>query len=528
MKIVDSGKSLNLTLTKKEWEEMGEKQGWNRQAMAVPMPEEHARNMARDGIYALLDLKDVKNPMPKSNKTDIEAILQDNGIVQLFNEVDAINVLQLPKILTPEASNIVEIEGNQYILAHVIESKDPKKSDPKRGLVKGVHQDGKIICLDMASGRTVEFSYDQYVNKVKVPDVKRTENMEAVNQSIRKYNHRIDEIDKALGVAKLPLQLGSVQVDIDDRIETLRSQLEAITRKEQDPLSGSQGYRQWIDFLRDGIRNQRFPLRDTFDTLIFLYKLNPAELISGIESGEVQVPTEIRNTLIAIAHQEIAAAQEDRENKIEKNVERQERMESPLPDEKGYEGRLREVSLDEMPEMKYKKATQYQTLQSWVQSLRMQKEGIERNLNELVELKSTLIAAGQYIGALGKGQRGLDYLRSPEGSGIVDDLRRFLDRSESFLKRYAVDVVKDGTINPALMGRAGQLGNALIGVSLLKIYNVIKGDIQEVEHVIEPSERTLTQTPVAPMSPVAKIKDRISKLSQALWSLTFEKRQRIR
>jgi len=78
------------------------------------------------------------------------------------------------------------------------------------------------------------------------------------------------------------------------------------------------------------------------------------------------------------------------------------------------------------------------------------------------------------------------------------------------------------------MGRAGQLGNALIGVSLLKIYNVIKGDIQEVEHVIEPSERTLTQTPVAPMSPVAKIKDRISKLSQALWSLTFEKRQRIR
>ena len=49
------------------------------------MPEEHRRQMARDGLYTLLDLRDVKKPFPKAKKTDIEKIINNEGVVNLFS-----------------------------------------------------------------------------------------------------------------------------------------------------------------------------------------------------------------------------------------------------------------------------------------------------------------------------------------------------------------------------------------------------------------------------------------------------------
>lgn len=521
---------MKIKISKSLWEDIGKKSGWKK-AMAVPITEDIARKMARDKIYTLLNLTDVPKPMPKTKKTDIEQILNDNGIVQLFNEMSPVTVLQLPKIFAPNDSNIVEIDGQQYYLAHVTESKTPGKSDPKRGLQKGVHYDGKIICLNMDSGQPIEFSYDEYANRITTPDINRRRSMEEVNEAINKYNQKIVGINKALGVEKLALQFTWIEGQIEERLQTLQGQLNAVQRKQDNPLSTSEGYREWIDFLRDGVSNRRFPLRDTFDTLIFLHKLNPQQLAEGIENNSVEVPQEIRAALLAIAYKEMEMIQEKREDAISKEEERTERMESPLPEDKEPElQQLRPMTLEEMPETKYRKATEYQTLQSWAQSLYSQRTGIERNINELQELKNTFDSARQYLGALEKGTRGVDFLRSPEGRAIVDNLRAFLDRSESFLKKYAIDVIKDGTINPQLMGRSGQLGNALIGVALLRIYTTIKQNLERVESETVPSERQpiSRDVPVAsPLEPVSEAKDKIKKLSEALWK-AFENKMRLR
>jgi hypothetical protein len=83
----------------------------------------------------------------------------------------------------------------------------------------------------------------------------------------------------------------------------------------------------------------------------------------------------------------------------------------------------------------------------------------------------------------------------------------------------------EGTINPRLMGREGQLGNALIGISLFRIYNVIKQTIREIEGEEIPSERVPGE--VEEVEEIEASSNNIKKMSDYLWGF-FENRMRLK
>ncbi|MFA5312391.1 MAG: hypothetical protein WC375_03605, partial [Methanomassiliicoccales archaeon] len=489
--------------------------------------------MARDGIYTVLNLTDAKKPMPKAGKEQIEQILQDNGIVQLFNEMSPITVLQLPKIYKPDQSNIVEIDGKQYYLCHVIEPRDPKKSDRARGLEKGVHYDGKLICMDIENGEPHEFSYDEYISQLHQPVSVRQGTLEKVNHEITQWNKRLTEIDKALGVSKLPLQVAWAEDKVNERISVLEAQLAVFTAQQENPTATSEGYTQWINFLREGVRSGQFGIRDTFDTLIFLYKTDPQGLIEGIDNGSIPVPEQLKNVLKGIAAQELSATEIDRQKSSQKNQSRQERMESPLEPEKEPELRpLSPLTLDMIPEPKQPQAsTEYHTLDTWAKSLVAKKKSIQRDLDELTGIRNTLADVRGFIGSIAKGQRANEFLASENGFTIIDTLREFLAKAEKFISRYSVNIIDKGTVNPALMSKKGDMGNALLGVTLFRLYNIIRTTLDQTLQGVHQERTPVEQKQTiidSPSSPVEAINHTfVQKLSNALW-MAFEDRMTIR
>jgi len=493
-------------------------------AMPVREPTQQQRqDMAKEKIYMLFDQTDVPKPLPHARKTEVERILQDQGIVELFGELSPVTVLTLPKVYNPSQENIVEIEGEQYYLLKVIPSKDPKKSDPKRGLVKGEHYDGKIILVDMDTGIPVVKSFDQYASAMKASPHLREETLSKLNEKIKKHNERIDKINNAVGVSRFPLQLKSVEEDINDRLTELNAQRTAIESKKGNPL---RSINEWVEFQLEGVKNGTLSIRDIFDTLLYIYQTKPQELIDGITNGSIPVPDEIRGALIAIAQQEYESRRSDIEQKQVKDVEREERIEEEIPEEKMPDlEHIQELTLEQIPEQKYKEPSEYNTYETWMQSQDIKIRGIDRDIRELTDIKNGLSGIRDFIGHLEKGQRGKAFLKSEQGTEVLNGVRSALVSLGKFISRYSINIVENGNLNPKLMSRKGSTGNAFIAIGIKQLYNVIRETLKEFEGDI-PSPVLPEKTPVdtQPEEVEASSKDVfVKKLSNALWSV-FERR----
>ena len=508
----------DIKISKKEWENIGKKYNW-KIAMPVPITEEQRREMAKEGIYVMVDILD---KLPNIGKRDIAATiknLQEQGVGDFFNTLDPKNAIMLPAIYKADPSKLIEIDGHQYYVVNVTEPRDVKKKSIINGLEyqKGDRYGGEIICMDVETGLPVPFIFDEVVDKIKTPTQNREQTMAEMNDEIIAWNKRVDAIDKAIGPTKLGLQVGWIEQKIIERIATLDVQIEALTRKQQNPLKDFPSYANWVQTLRDGVKNGQFNLRDVFDSLLFLYQANTEQLMQGIQDGTVQVPDELKNGLLAIAAQELMIKGEKDVVEMQKQREKETRMEEELaPDKEPIDEPLRPVTLEDIPEQKYKKLTQNRTLAHWAKSIEVTISGIQKDKEQLQSVLDSLNGLRTYVAELQKGQRANDFLRSPEGQEIVQDLREFLDKAQVFIKRYSTDIVADNTINPKLMGRGGTMGNALLAVALNRIYVIIKKTLDEVsvpeEVLIEASNKKVSK---------------MEKLSELLWQV-FENRTNLR
>lgn len=520
---------MKIKLSKSQWEKIGNVAGWAKEAMAVPITDELRGNMAKQGIFVLMNMY---KRMPNATQAQMKAVLQnlnDTGATDFFQTLDPKTVVQLPAIYKADPKDLIEIDGSQYYVVDLTEPRDVKRKSNINGreYQKGDRYPGEIICMDVETGLPVPFIYEEIIDDIRTPSGNREQTLTRMNDEIAAWNERVESIENAVGVTKLSLQVKWVENKIQERIDTLGAQREAIQSKIENPLEAFPEYGNWIQFIRDEVIGGRSNLRDVFDSLLFIYQSNPQSLMSGIESGEIEVPDELRNGLLAIAAQELQIQGEKEQSNLDKARAKEVRREEELPEEREVdESPLRPLTLEEIPEEKYKKLRKNKTLQHWAASLRYALNGIDSDIQDLTNIVGSFENLRAYMGALEKGQRSEAYLSSPEGGVIINDLKSFLNITEDFIKRYEIDIIKDGTINTALMGRAGSMGNALIAVALNRIYNIIKASISKaIGERVAPE----VEIPAAPEVPVeASKQNRIEKLSSILWDCCFKKRMSLK
>ena len=460
----------------------------DKESMPVPLPKEYRERMMDKSepqqVGVVTDHPE-GHKMPNVGVRDVKKIMEENKMEMSPN---------LPRVYVFSRDNVVDIDGGMYYVVYVEESQEMKKTG---------HRDGKIVAIDVTSGEPKTFSFDQYANKIQKHPSVRKETLERINKEITEWNSKIDKIDKMTGFTSLPLQIGRARNRLDQRIQTLQSQVDAIEKQKQNPLSSFNAYNDWLKFLREGIQKNEFSLQDTFDTLLFLYKRTPDQLVSGLESGEVKVPPELQKPLIQIAVAESQGVANKKDKRELDQEQREERMEGDLPE-------FKEPGLDEVQPMteeqlpsSYEKATTYHTLEFWWARKFAQLHDIVRDLRELTDIRDTLSGMVKYMAALEKGQLSKDYLVSTEGQQDIGVLKEFLNKAKSFLKRYQGSLVDEsGRVSQKIFGRTGTIGNAEVFVSLARLYNVLRLAFMELTPPAgQPTPATGFSTPEPVLQP---------------------------
>ena len=510
-----------IELSKSEWERLGKKTGWmDRLAMPIPISDEQRQEMAGEGVYVTDD--QFTNELPLTKKTKIKEImnsLKENEASDFFANLDPKEAIVLPAIYKADPSLLVDIDGHNYYIINVEKPKVAGRKQTKNGIeyLKGDNIPGKIIAMDSESGLPVPFIYEQVIDRIKTPTENKERLLASLNKEIEAWNKRVDTIEKAAGATKLALQVAWAEGQVQSRIEELDGQIESITQNQQNNLDVTHpGYTAWMDSVKEAIANGNLNLRDAFHSLVYIHQSNPQALLEGLENGTIQVPEELRAGLIAVAAQELQLKGEKEMVQMQKDVTEEARLEEDLPPGKEpVEEQLRPLTLDEIPDTEFKKLNKYKTLGHWKAQMDRQLGSIGKDKVQLEEVKSALEGLRGYIGSLEKGQRAKSYLSSPEGQPIIDELRNFLNVSQKFIKRYSVDVIEDNTVNPKLLGRGATGGNALLAISLNRIYSIIQRTLSDVTAPVE----------AAPVE--AKTKTKIERMSDILWQ-SFEDKMRLK
>lgn len=506
-----------------------------REAMGVPVPTgDIAQKMKEQGIYVL---QNILRRMPYTTQKDMYAKIQDvvqSGVSDFFKNLDAKTVIQLPQIFVVAPENIFEFNNKKYFAIEIepprIVGKAWKGLDGKP-YVKGQLYEGEVLALDIDSGLPVPLSLPQVREKIKAPLKDKEQTLEKVNREIVSYNERIKAIDQAIGVPRLGLQLARIHDKIAERLHILTSMQQSIQFKldkyKKMPL---ESYELWAKSLREGVQSGQLSLRDIYDTLLFLYQSNPETLSQKIKNGEISIPEELKMGIIAIADQEAKSVARYKEQKIKEEKEREERIKSKeIPEI--YEEEIEPFHIGDIPGFEYQTISGYKTFHHWIGSQERSLEGIKKDFQELFEIQTSIENIQKYLGDLEKGQRSKKFLVTPEGYKVLDALKNFLEKSSLFIKRYATDIVQNGKINPKLMGTAGTIGNALIAVSLTRIYNVIKKTVDDLEKeisplvIVEPAKTPVEQPSEVPV--LSESEKRIKRMSELLWK-AFENKFRLR
>jgi len=496
---------MKIKLSKSQWNSL-------KKQASVPLTEKQRQQMAKEGVFVLLNSN---NALPNLSKTQVDAVveeLKNSGATEFFKQLDVKNVLQLPYIYKLDKKSIVEIDGQQYLVLDVDEGRDVKKKSTIDGVVyeKGQRYPGKIVCTRLDNGSTVVFPLDDIVSHIRRPGFIREETLREANEAIKKHNERIKAIENAAGATKLVLQIESVKIEIQDRLNTLDRQIDHFSKMKENPVSISPSYASWIEYLRNGIKDGLFTLKDTFDTILFLYQTNPEDIIRNIDG--LRVPEEIKPGLVNIANKEIEKRKEQELKDQAKHNIIEEQMDQGVSEEKDIQEQpLSPLTPEDIPESPYKKSTKYKTLYHWASSLDRIIDGIVKDKKQLEELMNSFNGMEKYLAEMKKGTRSAKFLSSPEGKSSLDALVDFLNKSKIFINRYIINIVEDGKINSRLLGRMGSPGNAVLAIDLHKLYNVIQKTLSGIISSVPsttgaPSE---ISSPVAIPETVATVKGEI-------------------
>jgi len=111
---------------------------------------------------------------------------------------------------------------------------------------------------------------------------------------------------------------------------------------------------------------------------------------------------------------------------------------------------------------------------------------IRRDKTELTDIRNSLDGLRDYVGRLGKGERGREVLKSTDkGKEILDSINEFAHKIQAFMRRYKdpVFITDDNTgqkiVNPKLFGFGGGKGNGAVAVVLNQIYSMLMTSLKE-------------------------------------------------
>lgn len=509
-------------------------------AMAVPSPSgELAEQWKQQGIHLL---QNMLTRMPQATQKETMEAIVGSGASEFFKDMTPRTVISLPSIYVLDPDDIFEIDGKQYVSIYV---EPPRKVGQKwtapSGLdstgnpgqyIKGQDFKGEVVALDLNSGMPTVLPLEPIKDKVIAPTGDRNAVLSRANKEIEKYNERIKALNEATGADKLVLQIARAKDQINNRLTSL-DRIKMYTEEKLAKFKGTplDTFESWANNIREEIYSGRMSLKDAYDTILYLYMSTPEKLIQDIESGTISIPEELKAGILAIARKEVEVGALKAKDEERKSLEQKQRIEDKaIPDI--HDSEIEPFVLEDIPgasvpgKEKYKSIQTNKSMWSMVASLKNSLNGTIKDIEELTQIKQTIDNMEKYMGGLQKGQRSTRYLNTPEGKPILDAMNEFLSKSSLFIKRYAIDIIQDGKVNPKLMGSRGTEGNALLAVSLTRMYNVVKETISKYSGGADDvaPEKELTQQPVeAPELRPASSKNKIQKMSELLWK-AFEER----
>ncbi len=517
---------MKIKISKQLWQDCGLKMGWmERDAMAVAKPSpEVAQKMKEQGIYFL---QNVFRTMPHTTQKDMHDAISrvvETGAADFFKNLGPKEVVDLPAIYVTKPEDVFEYEGNNYI---AIDFTDPHPEPYKKAVTHfnvkypaGSTYPGHAKCLNIDTGEVVPILLPEISSKISPPTQAREETLKKLNTEVASYNEKINAIDKSLGVNRFGMQIVSAEQKIEERLSALEgikaATLAKMEKAKTDPLAA---YKLWEDELKEGLANGKYSPKDIFDTLLFLYQGNPSALAEGLRTNQINVPEGIKAGLLAAAEQAGKSQQAHKTKKEEDRRMEEERIKAKEIPADIHEEPLQPFGLEEVPGGGFDKADEAKTMYHWIGSFKNTLESTDRDIKELTEIKNTFGGLRKYLGTLVSPEMSKAFLGTSEGKTVLSELNSFLTKSEMFIKRYATDIIQNGKVNPQLMGRKGTMGNALLAVSLTKLYNVIKKTIESSLGEPIPPEKV---EPGIPM-PISSKKEFITKLSNVLWE-AFQRR----
>lgn len=477
-----ANKNQKLVISKKEWQDIGKKAGWSRVAMPVPMPNEEERRLMQEEGYAAVPhvprAKHVKETLPNTGKRDLKDVMQGYDIEGL----DPQTILELPSIAKFDPSMMVEIQGKNYYVVHLIPA---TKKIP-----------GEIIAIEVESGELIHFPLEETEGAIRTPrEIKQT-TVDTVNKEIALYNKKIEETGKYTGVSRINLQIASNEAKVDERLSTI-DQMVSVYEERKNSSSPSKGYEQWMERLMKEMEEGKISKVDVFHTIIFKYQKRPQQLIDDLNNNMLPVPEDLKAPLLGVAQRELENKRIKEEKDQQNAIERKDRIDESWDDFEGVEENpIQPIDESSIPGGQYTRLPSYADMDSTQQQNYQVIKSLMDNKSELEMVKRALSNLRMYVADLEKGARSDKALRSEEGKAVIENISLNLNDIKRFVKKYKIDLIDDGKLNSKLMGTSGRaIGNAIMAVSL-------SGLINTIYNTIEPLTERGFESVKEPVSPV--------------------------
>ena len=428
-------------------------------------PEELAR-MREEGIHMITD-RDIAEPNVmqgvSNRKTDIKNL---------------VGTIALPRIMYPTMDDIIELDGRQYYVVFIAAPQARKNPE------------GTVYMIDVQTGESVKRPFLQMAERLKSV---RADNLRAsaeqVNSLIKKWNTAIDKMGKIVNPTTWPLQLNWANKVVDERLEELNAQEQAIMSKLDQSTNFSPSFTQLLERLKADLVAGTVPNEDVYDTIMFIQHNDPDALdaILSNPSTSEEVKSKI-NALVGIRKEEVEKAKSKAET--DEGL-RQERIEAPADIEgmlsPGQQELIRidEKDVEEYAGKKPRMPDRYFGPQGRTSQMRKTLEGIRKNKELVNGAKEALDNLREFIGRLEKGERAKSILMGTErGTEIKRQIAQFIHKAKSFIRSYKTPVfVKNedtGTydLNKKLLGTTGGPGNAKVAVVINHMLSVVTSGLK--------------------------------------------------
>ena len=437
-------------------------------ADVIDFPEEFAAQSRAEKFY--VDPTGRKN---KPNRTQITKLRQ----------VDPELELDLPAIYNPSEDDVREVNGQAYYIIDIKPEKSYKRvpKDMQDKVDANGFWPGEVRAINVATGNIEAFPYLPAKEAIENRGAAIGEKMrQKVNVEIKRLNERITgagSLDNATrDLTVLGMQIGSAIKVVDERLNTLNGMIAASQAKLKGFQEGDKGkgIKDWQDWIKGQIHGQGESLTEQkfIEMLFFHYGSTNSydKMVADIQNGTVKIPPSVKDPeafkqkLLNLANIALETSKE----------------EEPTWTGEPFDITQFDISkpLTELPPGSVPvshKPTSYHSFGAILGQIKNAIQGSIKDRDELQLMKSSLEGVWGWIGALGQGERGINFLQTPQGKSKAEDLVRLCnDKLKVFTQRYKRGILtEDNMPDPKKFGASGTLGNVSVIIALTRLYIVI-------------------------------------------------------